>query len=85
MNSKTLAQYECLCNALMQHVLLVIIAMASWQLLHFGNSMHGYMLLAFKNPNSALFTTREMGILNIEEECGLKKHIENSSARVSTS
>ena len=49
-----------------------------WQLLHFAISMHKYMLLAFKNPDRAQLTTRAMGILNIQEECGLKKHIECS-------
>ena len=42
------------------------------------------MLLAFKKPNSAQFTTREIGIINVEEEGGLKKQLEYSSAQVST-
>ena len=29
-------------------------------------------------------TTREIGIINVEEECGLKKHLEYASAQVST-
>ena len=66
----------------MKHVLLVAPIMASWQLLHFDSFMHGYMLLAFKNPSGAQCTTRAMSIINIEEECRLENHIECSSTQV---
>lgn len=63
---------------------MVINIMDLWQLLHFAISMHKYMLLAFKNPDRAQLTTRVMDILNIQEECGLKKHMECSITQVPT-
>ena len=63
---------------------MVINIMDLWQLLHFATSMNKCMLLAFKNPDRAQLTTRAMGILNIQEECGLNKHIECSITQVPT-
>ena len=63
---------------------MVINIMDLWQLLYFATSMHEYMLLAFNNPDRAQLTTRAMDILNIQEECGLKKHMECSITQVPT-
>lgn len=60
--------------ASIQHTLPVITTMASWQLVYLGLLIYSYILPVFENPKGAQVTTTATSILNIEEECGLKKH-----------
>ena len=56
---------------LVQHALPIITIMASWQLVHLGTLIYGYMLLAFRNLKIVQSTNTTTSIIDKKGECGL--------------
>lgn len=59
------------CTDFIQYGLSIVTKIVLWELVHLGTLKYGYTLLAFENLNSV---TRAARVINIYEECGLKKH-----------